>query len=501
MKPTRWIGLFAAILLSVPTAWAARNPDFHDWINSPEAYFATAEEREAWKKVATKEQADAFIAEYWHKRGPQFKKEVETKIEFADQHFALPDKRGSQTKKGQVWMILGSPSRETLTRGGANENVANAPQPPRGIPSGVVPGPFGGMGSNIEQNAFQTATWVYDAGRLDKELGVPELKVVFQTEVQRGRQSIENPGLVEPLLKRAAAMISNRAIAATAAGSQVATSGTVVPIPGVAPTPAAEDPLWKAEEKVGGVFITGEPFISPSEAQEPFYAVNFYVPHDTEGFRDVQNVLFVGLVRNSQGQQVAGVREQLPLSSYSGAGDRFVEKSLPLPAGKYTGDFALYTPEGSTMLANRRMEFEVPPATATRISTILLTSHIETLEKQAPFDPFTFVATRYTVKGDRKFTAADKIALVTLVSNPSGEPQPAMTMRMTVTKDGKQIDRTPMQPVDLIQTGPHTWLVGTQFEANTFKPGHYGLELQLRDTKADPAKEPYVTKTEFDVVQ
>ena len=47
--------------------------------------------------------------------------------------------------------------------------------------------------------------------------------------------------------------------------------------------------------------------------------------------------------------------------------------------------------------------------------------------------------------------------------------------------------------------GPHTWLVGTQFEANTFKPGHYGLELQLRDTKAEPAKD-YVTKTEFDVL-
>ena len=76
-----------------------------------------------------------------------------------------------------------------------------------------------------------------------------------------------------------------------------------------------------------------------------------------------------------------------------------------------------------------------------------------------------------------------------------------MTMRMTITRDGKQVDRTPMQPVDLIQAGPHTWLVGTQFEANTFKPGHYGLELQLRDTKAEATKEPYLTKTEFDVVQ
>jgi GWxTD domain-containing protein len=493
MKPMRWIGLLVAATMCIPAAWAAQKArDFREWINSPEAYYATAEEREAWKKVVTKEQADAFVAEYWHKRGPQFKKDVETRIEFADQHFSLPNKPGSETKQGQVWMILGSPSRTTMTRGGANENVSTAPS------VGASPGPFGGMGTSIEQNAFQTATWVYDGGRLPKELGVPELKVIFQTEVQRGRQSIENPGLVEPLLKKMAEITSGKAIAAVAAGSQVIPS---VPAAASAPAPAAEDPLWKAEEKVGGVFLTGEPFISPSESQDPFYAVSFYVPRDAEGFRDLQNVLLVGLVRNSEGQQVTGLREQMPLSAYSGAGDRFVEKSLPLPPGKYTGDFALYTPEGSTMLVNRRMEFEVPPSTATRVSTILLTSRIETLEKQAPLDPFTFVATRYTVKGDRKFTPGDKIAFVTLVSNPSGEPQPSMSMRMTITRDGKQVDRTPMQPVELIQAGPHTWLVGTQFEANTFKPGKYGLELQLRDTKAAPPKDAFLTKTEFEVVQ
>ena len=35
--------------------------------------------------------ADAFVAEYWRKRGQQFKKDVETRIEFADQHFSLPE--------------------------------------------------------------------------------------------------------------------------------------------------------------------------------------------------------------------------------------------------------------------------------------------------------------------------------------------------------------------------------------------------------------------------
>ena len=57
--------------------------------------------------------------------------------------------------------------------------------------------------------------------------------------------------------------------------------------------------------------------------------------------------------------------------------------------------------------------------------------------------------------------------------------------------------------MELTQTGPHTWLLATQFEANSFSPGHYALELQLRDMNAPKTSEAYVkgyvTVTEFDV--
>ena len=155
------------------------------------------------------------------------------------------------------------------------------------------------------------------------------------------------------------------------------------------------------------------------------------------------------------------------------------------------------------MLASRRVQFAVPEKSAPRASAVLLTSQINELEKQGSLDPFTFVATKYAVKGNRRFRPAEKIGLFTVVANPAGDPQPSMTLKMTVSKDGKVVDRTPPEPAPLTQTGPHTWLIGTQFDPNTFKPGHYAIEVQVRDMKADKATDAYtkgyVSTAEFDV--
>jgi len=214
-------------------------------------------------------------------------------------------------------------------------------------------------------------------------------------------------------------------------------------------------------------------------------------------------VLFVGLVKNEQGAVVANLREQAELAPYGDSGDRYVDRSVALPPGKYEGVFALFAPDGTTMLASRRASFSVPEKTAVTASPVLLTSQIKELEKQFPLDPFTFVATKYAVKGSRRFRPTEKIGLFTVVTNPAGDPQPSMTLKMTVSKDGKVIDHTPPEPAPLTQTGPHTWLIGTQFDPNTFKPGHYAIEVQLRDMKADKASaaytKGYVSTAEFDV--
>jgi GWxTD domain-containing protein len=485
MRLTRLLAaaLVASAALPLFAAAAAPPPPTpRDWIKSPEAYFLTAEERNQWElSVLSDEKAKAFVEEYWHKHGPAFKREVMGRIEFADANFGYAGTPGSRTPRGRVWMILGSPTNQRGIRPGSG-GTADVAQL---------------QNNTIEQKGRTTIVWTYRADRLPKELNLPSLTVSFVDDMQHGREDLDNIGQVEPQLKRAIELFAAKQAAPTQSAA------LTVPRPTAAAAPPAEDPLWKAQENLGGTFVTGEPFISPTE--EPFYAVSFFVPKGDAAFKDLKSVLFIGLVKNADGVVAANLREQADLQAYGDSGDRYVDRSVALPAGKYEGMFALFTPEGTTMLASRRVQFAVPEKSAARASSVLLTSQVKELEKQFPLDPFTFVATKYAVKGNRRFRPTEKIGLFTVVANPAGEPKPSMTLKMIVSKDGKVVDRTPPEPAPLTQTGPHTWLIGTQFDANTFKPGHYSIEVQLRDMNADKASEAYakgyVSTTEFDVEQ
>jgi hypothetical protein len=260
-----------------------------------------------------------------------------------------------------------------------------------------------------------------------------------------------------------------------------------------------DDAVW-GTPALNGAIVTGDAYLSPTD--KPFYAVNFYLPKG--GFAEVGDVTVAGVIRNSSGHQVASVRTPAKAAQYDANGDRFVDASFELPAGHYTGAFALAKADG-TLLASTRNDFDVMPAEHVGMSKVLMTSRIDTLDKQAAFDPFTFVAMKYAVKGDRRFRPADRIGYFTVVANPTAAPDPSLSMKMKVSRDGKVVDNGSWMPVELAQTGPHTYLLATQFEPNALSPGHYSLEVQLRDMKADKASEAYTkgyqARTEFDVIQ
>lgn len=478
----RRIAAFAVVLLGtslMPLRAAKTDLDYLHWIDTAEAYFATPQELEAFKHVLSKEQFDVFIKEFWARRGETFHQDIEQRIAFADKQFAIGSRRGSQTERGRVWMILGSPSYERTNRSESGREMSSAQ--------------FGGGAPNVlDQQAIVSRTWTYKSDRLPKGLGVPELVVNFQTDVRKGYETIENPGIVEPYLKRAAAaMQASLTPAPIAAVTPAATAAATAPAP-------TDEEVSSASAPNGAIF-TGESYISATE--KPFYAVDFYLPKGS--FAEVNKVTVAGVIRRGN-EVVQSVRVPAEAVAYDAHGDRYVDAAVELPAGHYTGAFALATPEGKILSASKG-DFDVVAPDFVGISRTLMTSNINAFDKQHPFDPFTFVATKYAVKGDRQFHATDKIAYFTAVSNPTASPQPSMTLKMKVTKDGKPFASTPPVPADLTQTGPHTYLVATQFDPGTFKPGHYTLELTLKDQNApktsDAYTKGYVSTTTFDVVE
>ena len=471
----RTITAFALLVSTLAFAAEIRRGGLLDWGNSPEAYFLTAEERKQWDTVTTQEAAEKFIAEYWRKHGEAFRREVQLRIAAADKHFGLEDVVGSKTEMGRVFMILGAPNKQHR-RGTARQAGGNN--------IGVV-------------------DWQYNSDRLPKDIGVERLDIRFQTESSKSRQTIENPGRVEPFLRKAVDLMMAQQLASVASQAVAVPPPATAAAPSLTAAPVVDPALWNTPPNLAGAFFTGEPFITPTE--KTFYAYSFYLPKSVAALAAPQNIVMAGAIRDAAGSLAATFRQEATPAPYDASGDRYADGSVELAPGKYTGVFAMYAEDGSTILATARTEFEIPEVTITRVSRPLLTSKIDTLESQAAFDPFTFIATKYAVKGNNRFRKADSVGFFTFIANPVANPDPNMSFRMKVLRGSTVVEQSPMMPANLQQTGPHTYLLATRFEPNTLSPGHYKLEITVKDMNAPKDSEAYmkgyVRSVEFDVTE
>ncbi len=99
---------------------------YKDWLEKDVTYIITDEERRAFKKLATDDERERFIEEFWRRRDPdpdteenEFKEEYYERIAYANEHFAsgIP---GWKTDRGRIWIMYGKPDeRDTHPMGGA----------------------------------------------------------------------------------------------------------------------------------------------------------------------------------------------------------------------------------------------------------------------------------------------------------------------------------------------------------------------------------------------
>jgi GWxTD domain-containing protein len=99
---------------------------YKDWLEKDVSYIITDEERKAFKKLATDDERERFIEEFWRRRDPdpdtdenEFKEEYYERIAYANEHFAsgIP---GWKSDRGRIWIMYGKPhERETHPMGGS----------------------------------------------------------------------------------------------------------------------------------------------------------------------------------------------------------------------------------------------------------------------------------------------------------------------------------------------------------------------------------------------
>jgi len=98
---------------------------YKDWLEKDVTYIITDEERRAFKKLATDDEREKFIEEFWRRRDPdpdtdenEFKEEYYERIAYANEHFAsgIP---GWKSDRGRIWIMYGKPDElETHPSGG-----------------------------------------------------------------------------------------------------------------------------------------------------------------------------------------------------------------------------------------------------------------------------------------------------------------------------------------------------------------------------------------------
>jgi GWxTD domain-containing protein len=99
---------------------------FKKWLEQDVSYIISDDERKAYKKLATDEEREQFIEQFWRRRDPdpdtetnEFLEEHYERIAYANQHFAsgIP---GWKTDRGRIYIMYGPPhERETHPTGGA----------------------------------------------------------------------------------------------------------------------------------------------------------------------------------------------------------------------------------------------------------------------------------------------------------------------------------------------------------------------------------------------
>src|SRR5215470_4686065 len=101
---------------------------YKKWLNEDVAYIITDEERQAWKRLATDDERQQFIEQFWLRRDPtpdteenEFKEEHYRRIAYANERFAsgIP---GWKTDRGRIYITFGPPDEiESHPSGGTYE--------------------------------------------------------------------------------------------------------------------------------------------------------------------------------------------------------------------------------------------------------------------------------------------------------------------------------------------------------------------------------------------
>ncbi len=405
----------ATLAATVAAPALAALDKYKDWDKGPEfLYFATDDEKAAFRKLNSDDEAVRFIALFWARRDPdlktqqnEFKDRVEALVKLADERFALRGRRGSLTERGKVLIVLGPPKqivpRQISSSFGA-ENPQKGDEP-------QLPGP-----RTIQY------TFVYEEDRIPAFSGVKKIEIVVENDQARGTETLVKASqfaalqkkaveaaLVNPALKEPPVYLTREQYEAEQKAAAEAAKGPVL-------TPAVRASLEAAIARPPAGPLVALPIAYRDGAtrlmlQLSVAAVSVTAPETTK---------LALLARDKEGKDAARLEEAAGLERSKN--DLFANRAIALAPGDYDVAEALVDASGAVIAVCHRT------ATVAPVPTEFASSGLFVGNDDLPADPkkldeaFTFSGRRFVAPPEGKFDVKDGLSYAIRIYNPSVDP-------------------------------------------------------------------------------
>ncbi|HYH08367.1 MAG TPA: GWxTD domain-containing protein [Thermoanaerobaculia bacterium] len=498
-----------AVLLTAFLAtgsFAALSKQYADFAKGPAQYLLTKQEQKQWASIATDAQAQQFIDLFWARRDPtpatpenEFRAMFDERVKIADLQFGQAKTVGSATDRGKVFILLGSPTRQSR-QGMPGQGTIQTPA--RGLDSGSL-----GSSQSV-QDYSPKILWVYEQGKMTLPLGQPVVEVGFVDQYASNEWKMERvlrtdyatvfdriaqayvtqPALTEvPSFTTGSAPVRGASTTSTPAPAITISTGLAAAFKNEA-LRAAVDEARAAKAAPNTLYLTYGEFVTAEG--ELFVPVQLYVPR-TAGLAADTEVTFFGSVDREDGSRVLVVEEPVKLAA---SGDAvYHARTLNVGPGSYTATFGLAKDGKPISVVSKPMTVRGLDKSSPGVSPLMLSNNIYALtQAQQPTDPFAFGGLKVVPKGDLTFRQSEDLWYFFEVRNPgidTATNTPSYTMRLSITgttTDGKPVKMLgPVEPVQMqeLKGVAGHWAVGQALPLATFKPGEYKIALKLNDTK------------------
>jgi len=433
-----------------------------EWIDSPEAYFATSLERTEWTHMTSDAERAKFVERYWLRRDPtpgtaqnEFRDQIEQRIMVADQKFPFEKTRGAATARGMIWVVFGPPAR-FRTSTAAPPDTPRASQPATTLSEGVE------IGESYE-------TWIYDRQRtphLLEMVTLPSLQFDFVIRPQKHIDELQSPGLASELR----AKLAERSVVNANAGIEKAPSIAPVRLDATLTadaTRALDDAPPPEFGSAGGYFASSTRW---SSRGEPVVAVWFAATKPQS-----EGSMLIGRVRRADGSVAGSIYEVLRSAPglRASSGGPVYAVQLPLAAGDYNATFAVVDASGET-IASAALPLHVPDAANFGASSILLSS----TPQAATGGSYDIGKIGITPRADLTFSRSESLWYSGEVANPSDPKTVAIEVRM---RSGAKVIGADHVALEAEPSGPHRYFFAREIPLASFEPGDYTLYFVIRD--------------------